>query len=337
MSSSTQKLRLSSKTEKRPSIRHLCPHLNRNRCISWSLNAVLAVTTIVLLLVASLDVVQAAFCVHLVAICITCAVLVRTKDSRNAVLMSLGFPVAHFVTLLCLIWDCEPLTFIMKLTMISCCWSGTLLMRITGVRFVHALGDKRKSRMRVTIVQLLIGASLVLVASLHLAYPEHEAFSIAEMALWGCFFVDVLRHFGIWKKTMKRVFRGVMGMGKILPRGNTNLNMIEGVKRRQSIIVTVGILFSEILICTCMIFANPALDLLLQDKSNECKQRNSVGSHRFSAFAFPAFLAVHIALWVTIYSHVLRKRRTEKLRQEPRQVLQKASFISFQSQYSPMH
>ena len=60
--------------------------------------------------------------------------------------------------------------------------------------------------------------------------------------------------------------------------------------------------------------ANPALDLLLQDKRNECKQRNSVGSHRCSAFAFPAALAVHIALLVTIYSHVLKKRRGEKLR-----------------------
>jgi hypothetical protein len=39
---------------------------------------------------------------------------------------------------------------------------------------------------------------------------------------------------------MKRVFRGVMGMRKILSRQNANLNMIEGVKRRQNIIAIVG-------------------------------------------------------------------------------------------------
>jgi hypothetical protein len=59
----------------------LCTHLSRNRCISWSLNVVPAVTTIVLWLVASLDdVVQA-------------AVMVWTKDSRNAFGISLGFSV----------------------------------------------------------------------------------------------------------------------------------------------------------------------------------------------------------------------------------------------------
>jgi hypothetical protein len=50
----------------------------------------------------------------------------------------------------------------------------------------------------------------VLVASLHLAYPEQEEFSFAEMALWGCFIVDSL--------TMKIAFRDVKGMGKSLPR-----------------------------------------------------------------------------------------------------------------------
>jgi hypothetical protein len=297
------------------------------------LNAVLAVTAVVLLLVASLDVVQAALCVHLVAFCITYAVLLWTKDSRNSFVMSLGFPVAHFLTLLFIIWDCEPLTFVFKLAMISCLWFGTLVMRITGARLVYALEDKLKSRVRVTIVQLLIGASLVLMASLHLAYSEIEAFSFAEVALWGCFLVDFLWHFSIWKKTMKRVFRGVVGMRKIISRQNTSLNMIEGVKRRQSIITTVGTLFSEILLCASMIFANPALDLLLQDKSNECKKRNLIGSHRFSAFAFPAFFAVQIAVLVLIYSHVLKKRRDEKRRdkKEKRQVLQVSSLISSQS------
>jgi hypothetical protein len=331
MSSSTQQLRLSSKTEKRPSIRQLCSHLSRNKCISWSLNAVLAVTTIVLLPVASLDVVQAAFCVHLVALCITCAILVWTKDSRNAFVMSLGFPVSHFVTLLFVIWDCEPFTFVFKLAMIICLLSGSLLMRITGARLVHALEDKPKSRVRVTIVQLLIGALLVLVASLHLAYPEHEAFSFAEMALWGCFLVDVLWHFGVWKKTKKRVFGDVKALTKILSRQNANLKRIEGVKRQQSIIISVGTLFTEIVICAGMIVVNPALDLFLQDKSNECKQRNSVGSHRCSAFAFLAFLAVHIAVLLVIYSHVVKKRRDEKLqntKEDRRQVLQVSSLIS---------
>jgi hypothetical protein len=335
MISSTQQLPLPSKTEKRPLIRRLCTHLSRNRCVSWSLNAALAVTTIVLLLVASLDAVQAAFCVHLVAFCITFAVLVWTKDSRNAFEISLGFPVAHFVMLLVIIWDCEPLMFVMKLTMICCLWSGTLLMRITDARLVYALEHTRKSRVRVSIVQLSIGASLVLVASLHLAYPEHEAVLFAEMALWGCFLVNILWHFSIWKKTMKRVFRGVKGMRNIVSRQNASLKMIEGVKRRQSIITIVGTLFTGIVICAFMIFANPTLDLLLQDKSNECKQRNVVGSHRVSAFSFPAFMAVHIAILVTMYSHVVKKRRNEKLRdtkEDRRQVLQVSSLISISSQ-----
>jgi hypothetical protein len=223
---------------------------------------------------------------------------------------------------------------------INCLWFGTRTMRITGARLIRALEQKTKARMRVTIAQLLIGASLALVASLHLAYPEQEAFSFAEMALWGCFLVDVLWHFGIWKKTMKRVFGGVKGLSKVLSRQNTNLKMIEGVKRRQNILTTVGVVFTEITSCACMIFANPVLDLLLQDKSNECKHRNSVGSHRFSAFGFPIFLAFHITLWLTIYSHVLKKRRDEKLRgtkEELRQVLQESSLISSQSQHSPMN
>jgi hypothetical protein len=110
--------------------------------------------------------------------------------------------------------------------------------------------------------------------------------------------------------------------------------MIEGVKRTQNIVVTLGVVFTEIISCACMIFANPVLDLLLQDKSNECKQRNSVGSHRYSAFGFPVFLAFHITFWLTIYSHVLKKRRDEKLRgtkEELRQVLQVSSLISSQS------
>jgi hypothetical protein len=289
----------------------------------------LAVTTIVLLLVASLDVVQKAFCVHLIAFCITCTVLVWTKDSRNAFRLSLGFPVCHFVLLLCIIWDCEPLFFVLKLALISCLWFGTRLMRITGARLIYALDHKPKSRVRVTIVQLLIGASLVLMASLHLAY-EHVAFSFAEMALWGCFLVDVLWYFGIWKMTMKRVFRDLKAVGKIVRR-SPSMIAVKGIKRQQTVITTVGVLFAEVVSCTCMIFVNPALGLLLQDKSNECKQRNSVGSQRLFAFGFPVYLAVHIALWVTIYSHVLKKRRDEKLRdtkEEHRQVLQVSSLVS---------
>ena len=99
-------------------------------------------------------------------------------------------------------------------------------------------------------------------------------------------------------------------------------------------IASVGTLFTEILICASMIFANPALGLLLQDKSNECKQRNSVGSHRMFAFGFPGFMATHIALWLTIYSHALKKRRDEKLRHMKKghcPVLQESSLISSQS------
>ncbi len=205
-----------------------------------------------------------------------------------------------------------------------------LVMRITGARLMYAFEDKPKSRLRVTIVQLLIGASLVLVASLHLAYPELEAFSFAEIALWGCFLVDVLWHVGKWKKTTKRVFGGLKGLSQILSR-NANLKMIEGVKRRQSLITTVGVLFTNIVICAAMIVFNPALDLLLQDKRNECERRNSVGSHRVSAFVLPGFLATHMTIWLIIYSHVLKKRRVEKLR-ERRQDLEVSSLILISSQ-----
>ncbi len=246
-----------------------------------------------------------------------------TKDSKNAFGLSVGFPVGHFVVLSFIIWDCEPVFLVLKLVLIGCFWLGTLTMRITSVRLVYAFENTPKLRVRVTIVQKLAGASLVLVASLHLAYPEHQVFSFAEMALWGCFIVDVLWHFGIWQMTMKRVFRGVKGMSKILSRQNKSLNTINGVKRRQYILTTVGVLFTEIVSCAGMIFMNPTLGLLLQDKSNnECKQRNSVGSHRISAFGFAIFLAFHITLWLTIYTHVLKKRQDEKPREERRQVLQ---------------
>ncbi len=295
---------------------------------------VLAVTSLVLLLVASLDVVQAALCVHLVVFCVTCAVLVWTKDSRNACRMSLGFPVGHFVVLLCTIWDCEPLFFALKLALISILWFGTRIMRITGARLIYAFEQKPKPRVRVTTVQQLIGASLVLVASLHLAYPELEAFSIAEIALWVCFLVDVLWHFGIWKMTMARAFRAVKGTSTIQPIQNPSLNMIEGVKRQQTVITTVGVLFAEIVACACMICVNPVFGLLLQDKSDECKQRNAVGSHRLFAFGFSVYFSVHIGLWVTIYSHMLKKRRDEKLRdakEDRPQVLQVSSLILSQS------
>jgi hypothetical protein len=334
MISSTQQLRLPSETEKRPSIRQLCTQLSRNRCISWTLSVVLAVTTIGLLLLCRqrFDVVQAAFCVHLVAFCVTCAVLAWTKDSWNVFGMSVGFPVLHFFTLSFIIWDCEPLFFVVKLVLISCLWFATRLMRITSARLVYAstrkfasASQKPKPRVQVTTVQYLIGASVALVASLHLAYPEHEAFSFAEMALWGCFIVDVLWHFGIWKMTMKQMFRGVKEMRKSLFRRNSKLIMIEGVQRRINIATAAGVLFAEIGGCALMIFANSALDLLLQDKSNLCKIRNSVGSHRVSAFAFPIFLAMHIACWVLIHSHVLKKRWDKKRQngKENRQVLQR--------------
>ncbi len=173
----------------------------------------------------------------------------------------------------------------------------------------------------------------MLVASLHVVYPEQEAFSFAEMALWGCFIVDLLRYFGTWNMTMKRVFRDVTPMSKILSKQNTKLQMIKGVKMRQNIMITVGALFTAIVACAFMISANPVLSLLLQHKGNECKQRNSVGSHRISAFAFPGFLAFHIAYWVTIYSHVLKKRRDLTLwgTKEDRQALPVSSLISSQS------
>ena len=101
--------------------------------------------------------------------------------------------------------------------------------------------------------------------------------------------------------------------------------MIEGVKRRQNIITTVGGLFTEIVACVGMIFANPALGLILRGESNECEKRNSVTSHRISAFGFPIFLAFLITCWMGLYNHVLKKRRDAELRrmkEESRQVLQ---------------
>ncbi len=295
----------------------------------------LVASALVLLLVASLDVIQTAFCVHLVVFCLTCAVLVWTKDSKNAFGMSIGFPVGHFVLLSFTIWDCEPLFFVLKLALIGCLCFGTRLMRITGARLVNVFENKSKSRVRVTTVQLLIGASLVLMASLHHAYPEREAFSFAEIALWGCFIVDVVWHFGVWKMAMKRVFRDVkVSMSSVKRRHSgrqiSSFKMIKGVKRRQHIVVAVGVLFSEIVSCAFMMFANPVLELLLQDKTNECKQRNSVASHRISAFGFPTFLAVHIAFWVLIYSHVLKKRRDEKYRdtKEDRRNVRQVSYAN---------
>jgi hypothetical protein len=334
MISSTQQLHhLSSKTEKQPLFRQLCTKLSCNRCISWSLNLVLAVTAIVLLPVASFDVVQTAFCAHFVVFCTTCAVLIWTKDSRNALLLSLVPTVSHFMVLLFIIWDCEPIFFGNKLAFISNFWLSAYIMRITNARLVYALEHKSKSRVRITIVQLLIGASLVVVASLHLAYPAQETFSFVEIALWGCFIVDLLRYFCTWNMTMKRVFRNVKPMSKILSKQNTALQTIKGVKRRQNIMIPVGNLFAATLACAFVISANPVLSLLLQHKGNECKQRNSVGSHRIFALTFPAFLALQIAYWVNIYSHVLKKRRGKKLRgtKENRQALPVSLLFSSQS------
>ena len=131
---------------------------------------------------------------------------------------------------------------------------------------------------------------------------------------------------------MKRVFRGLKGMSSIVSRQNANLKMIEGVKRRQTIVTVVGFLFGEIVTCAFMMIGSPALGLLLQHKSNECKQRNSVGSHRMSAFGIPLCLAMHIMLWLMIYSHVVRERREEyltmKKEMESRQALQISSLVS---------
>jgi hypothetical protein len=52
---------------------------------------------------------------------------------------------------------------------------------------------------RVTIIQLPIRVSLMLLTSLHLVYPELEALSFAEIVLWDGFIDDllVLWHF-VW-------------------------------------------------------------------------------------------------------------------------------------------
>ncbi len=112
--------------------------------------------------------------------------------------------------------------------------------------------------------------------------------------------------------------------------------MIKGVKRRQNIVVAVGVLFSKVVACTGMI--------LLQDRSNECKKKNQSASivFRISAFGFPVFFAVHIAFWLTIYSLVLKRRQDEKKywgTKEERTNVMQVSYVNASvsiSKYSPI-
>jgi hypothetical protein len=116
--------------------------------------------------------------------CITCAVLVWTKSSWHIFCLSVGVPVTFFMGLAHLIWNCEPFILVCKVEVGSLLVFCTQFMRIGGSRLLHILVETSKIRVRVTKVQTLIGTSLVLAASLHLAF-YNAVFSFAEIvSLW---------------------------------------------------------------------------------------------------------------------------------------------------------
>ncbi len=296
------------------SFTNVSTQLNRNIRISWSLNIAIVVAAAVLLVVVPLDVVQTTFCAHTIVFCITCAVLVWTKSSWHIFCLSVGVPVTFFVGLAHLIWNCEPLFFVCKVVAVSLLVFCTRFMRIGGSRLLHVLAETPKIRVRVTKVQTLIGASLVLAASLHLAFLNYGAvFSFVEIVLWGCFFVDVLWHFGVWKTDMRRAFRK-----RICPLpGTSSLIIVNDIKKRQMVSTIVGVLVAETLLCVYMVLANAVFGL--QEESNECKRRSTIGSNRLALILFPTVLAAHIAIWMLIYAHVTTKRRDMTLRDTKRE------------------
>jgi hypothetical protein len=300
------------KPKTRPTLRskrsaNVSTRLNRNVCISWSLNIAIVVAVTVFLFLATLEVVQAAFCVQMVVFCITCAVLVWSKPSWNIFCLSLGVPAAIFMGLVHMIWNCEVFFGVGKVAAACVLVFCTRFMRIGGSRLLHTLIETPKTRVQVTTVQYLMGASMVLVTSLHLAFPSYESISCAEIVLWGCFLVDALWHFRVWKMDMKRAFRSTETLNKIVSKENFSLKVLNDVKRRQMISTIVGILVVEPLLCMHMILANSVLGL--QEESKECNRRNPIGSDRLALSLFPIALAASIVFWMLIYSHIMSKRR----------------------------
>jgi hypothetical protein len=287
--------------------------LDRYICISWSSNIVVAVATIALLFFVPLDDIQTVFCVHLMTLCVTCAVLVWTTGSaRNWFMFSILFTVAHMTMLLFLVWNCEPLFLVEKILMLSLYLLGLRALRITGSRLVRVIEGTPKVQVRFTPVQIFLAASIVLVASLHLAFPSLEVFSFAELALWGCCLVNTLWHFGVWRMNTNRAFRGAKGMDKILAKGNASLQIVNRVRRQQNILNTVSILFTETTGIMMNICANSVLGL--QEESRECHRRTSIGSDRIALFGFPISVAFIICSLMVIYMHAAARYHDQKLR-----------------------
>jgi hypothetical protein len=287
--------------------------INRYICISWAWNIVVAVAAIVLLLFVSLDDVQTTFCVHLIALCITCAVLVWTKGSvRNWFIFSICFTGATLISLVHIVWNCEPIFFVEKMVMLSMYLLGLRALRIGGSRLICAVEGSPKILVRFTPVQIFLAASMVLVAFLHLAFRSLDVFPFAEIALWGCCIVDTLWHFGVWKMNMNRAFRDVKGLNNALPKTNASVQKMNRVRRQQNILNTVSILFTEIAGIIMNICTNSVLGL--QEESKECNRRTSIGSDRIALFGFPISVAFHICSLMVIYMHVASKWNDKKLR-----------------------
>jgi hypothetical protein len=296
--------------------------INRNTCISWSWNIVVAVAAIVLLLFASLDEVQTAMCLHNIALCITCAVLVWMKhSSRNWFIFSILFTGGHFLCVVVTVWNCEPLFYGAKMWLLIAYLLGVRMIRIGGSRLVRVVEGTPKALVRFTYTHIFLAASMVLVASLHLAFRSLGVFLFAETALWGCCIVDTLWHFGVWNMNMKRAFRFTERMNSILSKNNSALQYVNMVRRRQYILNTVSILFTETICMACIIYMN------LQEGSKECSKRTSIGSDRIALFLFSFCVAVHIAPLMIIHMHTMSKRRDKK-RLRPVVPIPESSLIS---------
>jgi hypothetical protein len=302
--------------------------LDRTIYISLFFNVAVVAAASVVLAVVSLDAVQTAFSVHMFFFCITCAVLVWTKPSWNIFCLSAGVPAAVFMGLVHLIWNCEAFFGGFKVVIACVLVFCTRFMRIGGSRLLHTLIEMPKTRVQVTMAQYLMGASMVLVASLHLAFPSYESISFAEIVLWVCFLADILWHFRVWKMDMKRAFQSTETLNKIVSKGNLSLKVLNDVKRRQIISTIVGVLVVEIFLCVYMILANSVIGL--QEARNECARRSPRGSDRLALILFPVALAAHIAFWMLIYAHVTSQRRDilKRTKCEPHPVLPESSLIS---------
>jgi hypothetical protein len=300
--------------------------LNRFIYISWFVNVVVVVAATVILSVISLDAVQTAFCVYMFVFCTTCAVLVWTKPSWNVFCLSVIVPGGQFMLLVHLIWNCEAAFGGLKVVMACGLVVVTRFMRIGGSRLLHTLIDTPKTWVQVTTVQYLMVASMVLLISLHLAFPSYESISFVEIVLWGCFLVDGLWHFRAWKMDLKRAFLTTETLNKIVSKKNVSLKILNDVKRRQVISTTVGVLVVETLFCVYVVLANSVLGL--QEENNECTRRSSRGSDRLAVILFPLVLASLIAFWMMIYAHVTSERRDKLKTVVPHPVLQESSLIS---------